>query len=216
MKYIQRTLKTQLTSSIELRNSRKTLTEVSRNNSVTSIWRHDWIRKPSCQPHRSPTFVQVAVRGNTNGHIRPVAPSVFTQWPVTFALSEFSLLPLIHSLADITIISDGLIGNTFRDHAGLFGVLKHCYYDGQPGIHDILKSLLAYYIAFWHMDVIQQAESPLEHCVQLEGTHQLIELLSQVSGFDHDCGRNSKHASSERILIDRSHRDPALQLPSPA
>lgn len=83
----------------------------------------------------------------------------------------------VHSLFHF---SDGLIGNTFRDHPGLFNLLHHCYTDGQPGIHDLLRSLLAYYIAFWHMDIVKQAESPWDHSVQLENTHQLLDLLSQV------------------------------------
>lgn len=77
--------------------------------------------------------------------------------------------------------SDGVIGNTFRDHPGLYGLLRSCYHDGQIAIYDLLRSLLAYYVAFWHMSVVEQAESPLEHSVQLEGTIQLIELLGQVS-----------------------------------
>jgi hypothetical protein len=80
--------------------------------------------------------------------------------------------------------SDGIIGNTFRDHPGLYGLLQSCYHEGQVGIYDLLRSLLAYYVAFWHMTIVEQAESPLEHYVQLEGTFQLIGLLGQVSQQD--------------------------------
>ncbi|KAJ2955938.1 hypothetical protein NQZ79_g8145 [Umbelopsis isabellina] len=79
---------------------------------------------------------------------------------------------------------DGHIGNAFRDHPGLFGLLRSCYHDGQVGIYDLLRSLLAYYVAFWHMGVVEQAETPLEHCVQLEGTIQLIELLGQTGAIE--------------------------------
>ncbi|CAO3665278.1 unnamed protein product [Umbelopsis ramanniana] len=104
-----------------------------------------------------------------------------TKWPaVVTPMDKYDqMLPL-----SLPNERDGLIGNTFRDHPGLFDLLHHCYTDGQPGIHDLLRSLLAYYIAFWHMDIVKQAESPWDHSVQLENTHQLLDLLSQTGAIE--------------------------------
>jgi hypothetical protein len=48
------------------------------------------------------------------------------------------------------------------------------------------------------MDVVKQAESPWDHSVQLENTHQLLDLLSQVK-YVKPKKRKRRRAGQERI-----------------
>ncbi|ORY92096.1 hypothetical protein BCR43DRAFT_80196 [Syncephalastrum racemosum] len=72
---------------------------------------------------------------------------------------------------------DVAIGNDFKDHPGVFPIFERCAVIGEWPISDITRSLLVYFIAFWHIPKITQAPSALTFATQVEQTARMLMLL---------------------------------------
>ncbi|CDS02907.1 hypothetical protein LRAMOSA00309 [Lichtheimia ramosa] len=75
---------------------------------------------------------------------------------------------------------DIAIGNAFKDYPVLFLILDKCSSAVQHPVDDTLRSVLVYFIAFWHMSQVAQAPTALKFATQLEETIRLIMLLEQI------------------------------------
>lgn len=75
---------------------------------------------------------------------------------------------------------DIAIGNAFKDHPVLFLILEHCSTGVRFPVGDIIRSILVYFIAFWHMPQVASAPSAFKYPTQLEETERLTKLLRKV------------------------------------
>ncbi|KAK4514590.1 uncharacterized protein ATC70_002189 [Mucor velutinosus] len=77
------------------------------------------------------------------------------------------------------------IGNAFKDHPVLFLIFEK-YTSGQnqhyssSAANDIVRSILVYFIVFWHMKEVVNIPTALRFATQLEETTRLILLLKPV------------------------------------
>ncbi|KAI7903443.1 uncharacterized protein BX663DRAFT_506527 [Cokeromyces recurvatus] len=103
-----------------------------------------------------------------------------TIWmPETVSLEKYDdVLPM-----NIPYQSDIVIGSAFKDHPVLF-VMFEKYYMNQdyhfPPYHDIIRSVLVYFIVFWHMKEVTTASTTLRFATQLEETIRLVFLLKPM------------------------------------
>ncbi|KAI9322182.1 hypothetical protein BX666DRAFT_585259 [Dichotomocladium elegans] len=75
---------------------------------------------------------------------------------------------------------DIVIGNTFKDYPVLFLILDKCSSVARFPVTDIIRSILVYFIAFWHIPQVIQAPTALKFATQLEETIRLIMLLKEM------------------------------------
>ncbi|KAI8145077.1 hypothetical protein BJV82DRAFT_512386 [Fennellomyces sp. T-0311] len=75
---------------------------------------------------------------------------------------------------------DIAIGNTFKDHPVLFLIVEKCANSSRSAGGELLRSILVYFIVFWHMDQVVQAATTLKYATQLEETARLIILMKNV------------------------------------
>ncbi|KAI8381292.1 uncharacterized protein BYT42DRAFT_613082 [Radiomyces spectabilis] len=115
--------------------------------------------------------------GQKNGPTQTTSPfliHLLSKWPssaVTMEAYDDALPRNIPSNSDI------LIGNAFKDHPALFLIIEKCQFSAQFPIYDLLRSILVYFIAFWHMKEVAEAASALQFATQLEETTRLILLM---------------------------------------
>jgi hypothetical protein len=76
------------------------------------------------------------------------------------------------------------IGNAFKDHPVLFLIFeKYTSVQNQhsSSANEIVRSILVYFIVFWHMKEVISVPTALQFATQLEETTRLILLLKPVS-----------------------------------
>lgn len=78
------------------------------------------------------------------------------------------------------------IGNAFKDHPVLFLIfekytsVQNQHYSSSAA-NEIVRSILVYFIVFWHMKEVVNSPTALRFATQLEETTRLILLLKPVS-----------------------------------
>ncbi|KAI9470965.1 MAG: hypothetical protein EXX96DRAFT_373932 [Benjaminiella poitrasii] len=104
-----------------------------------------------------------------------------TIWsPETLSLEKYDdVLPI-----NIPCQSDIVIGSAFKDHPILFLIFEKYYTSDErqhfPPHQDIVRSVLVYFIVFWHMKEVSNAPTTLKFATQLEETIRLISLLKPM------------------------------------
>lgn len=75
-------------------------------------------------------------------------------------------------------------------------------------MNDTLRSILVYFIAFWHMSQVAQAPTALKFATQLEETIRLIMLLKEVFYWDNGIEEVTNHVIHQvlpKSLVDIYH-----------
>ncbi|KAI9276960.1 hypothetical protein BDA99DRAFT_494530 [Phascolomyces articulosus] len=99
------------------------------------------------------------------------------KWPSVTAPTEAydEALP-----KNIPCARDIAIGNAFKDHPVLFLIVEKCSANSRFPLDDLLRSVLVYFIVFWHMEQVAQASTCLKFATQLEETARLIILTKHI------------------------------------
>ncbi|KAI9493067.1 hypothetical protein BDB00DRAFT_407542 [Zychaea mexicana] len=99
------------------------------------------------------------------------------KWPSATVLVEAydEALPM-----NIPCARDITIGNAFKDHPVLFLIVEKCSANSRFPVDDMLRSILVYFIAFWHMGQVAQAPTTLKFATQLEETAHLNILMKHM------------------------------------
>ncbi|KAI7862285.1 hypothetical protein BDF14DRAFT_1876715 [Spinellus fusiger] len=100
-----------------------------------------------------------------------------SKWPqqkVSFDAYDKVLPKNIPYAIDITT------GNAFKDHPVLFLIIEQCSTMTHTSISDITRSILVYFIAFWHIPEVAKENTTLKYATQLEETSRLLMLLRPV------------------------------------
>ncbi|KAI7850060.1 hypothetical protein BDC45DRAFT_263348 [Circinella umbellata] len=99
------------------------------------------------------------------------------KWPSATAAVEAydEALPM-----NIPCARDIAIGNAFKDHPVLFLIVERCSTNSRFPMDGLLRSVLVYFIVFWHMEQVAQAQTCLTFATQLDGTARLIVLMKHM------------------------------------
>ncbi|KAG0183512.1 hypothetical protein DFQ28_010570 [Apophysomyces sp. BC1034] len=81
---------------------------------------------------------------------------------------------------NIPYASDIAIGSAFKDHPVLFLIVEKCLSAARFPTSDIIRSILVYFIAFWHMAEVSTVSSALKYSTQLEETIRITVLLTST------------------------------------
>ncbi|KAI9025155.1 hypothetical protein CLU79DRAFT_744317 [Phycomyces nitens] len=84
---------------------------------------------------------------------------------------------------NIPYASDITTGNAFKDHPALFLIIEQCSAITTSPISDTTRSILVYFIAFWHMPEVAKETMTLKYATQLEETSRIMILLNSVIVF---------------------------------
>ncbi|KAL0086510.1 hypothetical protein J3Q64DRAFT_1497473 [Phycomyces blakesleeanus] len=123
-------------------------------------------------------------KDTTREHTTAVSLSILSHLTSKWPRQKVSLEAYDNVLPkNIPYASDITTGNAFKDHPALFLIIEQCSAIAGSPINDTTRSILVYFIAFWHMPEVAKETTTLKYATQLEETCRIMMLLKAVIVF---------------------------------